>query len=68
MDKDHVFEEVKRMKSMDIVQVKDFSAALGYTQAIMEMDTWVDTRPYFYIIKEHYLVDEAIRLEFIIIQ
>ncbi len=68
MDKDHVFEEVKRMKSMDIVQVKDFSAATGYTQAIMAMDEWVDTRPYFYIIKEHYLVDEAIRLEYIIIQ
>jgi len=28
MDKDHVFEEVKRMTSMDIVQVKDFSAAV----------------------------------------
>lgn len=53
---------------MDIIQVKDFSAVTGYTQAIMEMDEWIDTRPYFYIIKEHYLVDEAIRLEFIIIQ
>ncbi|WP_171496605.1 hypothetical protein [Acinetobacter colistiniresistens] len=53
---------------MDIIQVKDFAAVTGYTQAIMEMDEWIDTRPYFYIIKEHYLVDEAIRLEFIIIQ
>ncbi|ENX57692.1 MULTISPECIES: hypothetical protein [Acinetobacter] len=53
---------------MDIIQVKDFSAATGYTQALMAMDEWVDTRPYFYIIKEHYLIDQAIRLEYIIIQ
>ncbi|ENW80905.1 hypothetical protein F909_02195 [Acinetobacter sp. ANC 3929] len=53
---------------MDIIQVKDFSAVTGYTQAILEMDEWVATRPYFYVIKEHYLVDEAIRLEYFIIQ
>jgi len=53
---------------MDIVQVKDFSALMGYTEAILEMDVWVSTRPYFYIIKDHYLVDQAIRLEYFIIQ
>ncbi|EXB27761.1 hypothetical protein J537_0609 [Acinetobacter baumannii 1437282] len=53
---------------MDIIQVKDFPAFTGYTEAILAMDTWINTRPYFYIIKEHYLVDEAIRLEYIIIQ
>lgn len=58
----------KRDKPMDIVQVKDFSAVVGYTEAILEMDEWVSTRPYFYIIKDHYLVDQAIRLEYFIIQ
>lgn len=53
---------------MDIIQIKDFSAAMGYTQAIMEMDEWIGTRAYFYIIKEHYLVDEAIQLEYVIMQ
>lgn len=53
---------------MDIIQVKDFSALTGYTEAILAMDAWINTRPYFYRIKEHYLVDEAIRLEYIIIQ
>lgn len=53
---------------MDIVQVKDFSAVVGYTEAILEMDEWVSTRPYFYIIKDHYLVDQAIRLEYFIVQ
>jgi hypothetical protein len=55
-------------KPMDIVQVKDFSAVMGYTEAILEMDEWVNTRPYFYIIKDHYLVDQAIRLEYFIVQ
>ncbi|WP_171293636.1 hypothetical protein [Acinetobacter haemolyticus] len=53
---------------MDIVQVKDFSAEKGYTKAIMAMDEWISNLPYFYIVKNHYLVDEAIRLEYIIIQ
>lgn len=58
----------KRDQLMDIIQVKDFPAFTGYTEAILAMDAWINTRPYFYIIKEHYLVDEAIRLEYIIIQ
>ena len=53
---------------MDDLEVKDFSAALGYTQAIIAMDEWIATRPYFYMIKEHYLVGHAIRLEYMIIQ
>lgn len=53
---------------MDVVQVKDFSAVMGYTVAILEMDAWINARPFFYIIKDHYLVDQAIRLEYIIIQ
>lgn len=53
---------------MDIIQVKDFSALTGYTEAILAMDEWISTRPYFYIIKEHYLMDQAIRLEYVIIQ
>jgi len=58
----------KRDQLMDIIQVKDFSALTGYTEAILAMDEWISTRPYFYIIKEHYLMDQAIRLEYVIIQ
>ncbi|WHR58133.1 hypothetical protein [Acinetobacter haemolyticus] len=53
---------------MDIIQIKDFSAEKGYTKAIIAMDEWISAAPYFYMIKDHYLVDEAIRLEYMIIQ
>lgn len=53
---------------MDIIQIIDFSASKGYTKAIMAMDEWINTRPHFYKIKEHYLVDQAIRLEYFIVQ
>lgn len=58
----------KTVNSMDIIQLKDFSAIKGYTQALMAMDKWIKERPCFYLIREHYLVEQAIRLEYIIIQ
>lgn len=59
---------IKRDKPMDAIETKDFSAITGYTLALLEMDEWINTRPFFYKIKTHYLVDQAIRLEYIIIQ
>ena len=53
---------------MDAIVTKDFLAITGYTQAILEMVEWIRDKPYFYLIKDHYLVDEAIRVEYIIIQ
>ncbi|ENU82308.1 hypothetical protein F884_01853 [Acinetobacter sp. CIP 102143] len=53
---------------MDAIGTKDFLAITGYTHAILEMDEWIRDKPYFYLIKDHYLVDEAIRVEYIIIQ
>ena len=53
---------------MDIIQIKDFSAKKGYTKAIIAMDEWISTIPDFYMIKDHYFVDEAIRVEYVIIQ
>lgn len=58
----------KKDKPMDAIETKDFSAIAGYTLALLEMDEWINTRPFFYKIKTHYLVDQAIRLEYIIIQ
>ena len=55
-------------KLMDAIGTKDFLAITGYTHAILEMDEWIRDKPYFYLIKDHYLVDEAIRVEYIIIQ
>ena len=45
---------------MDAIGTKDFLAITGYTQAILEMVEWIRDKPYFYLIKDHYLVDEAI--------
>ncbi|MDH0668082.1 hypothetical protein, partial [Acinetobacter junii] len=59
---------IKKDKPMDAIETKDFSAIAGYTLALLEMDEWINTRPFFYKIKTHYLVDQAIRLEYIIIQ
>ena len=53
---------------MDAIVTKEFLAITGYTQAILEMVEWIRDKPYFYLIKDHYLVDEAIRVEYIIIQ
>ena len=53
---------------MDAIVTKDILAITGYTQAMLEMDEWIRDKPYFYLIKDHYLVDEAIRVEYIIIQ
>lgn len=53
---------------MDAIETKDFSAIVGYTLALLEMDEWINTQYSFYQIKTHYLVDQAIRLEYIIIQ
>mgnify|MGYP003435395129 CR=1 FL=1 len=58
----------KKDKPMDAIGTKDFLAITGYTHAILEMDEWIRDKPYFYLIKDHYLVDEAIRVEYIIIQ
>ena len=58
----------KKDKPMDAIETKDISAIAGYTLALLEMDEWINTRPFFYKIKTHYLVDHAIRLEYIIIQ
>ena len=66
----------KRLKLLSLMKfstpvlsvAKDFSAIAGYTLALLEMDEWINTRPFFYKIKTHYLVDQAIRLEYIIIQ
>ncbi|WAU77830.1 hypothetical protein [Acinetobacter sp. TR3] len=53
---------------MDAIEIKDFSALTGYTNAILEIDEWLEHKPYFYVIKDQYLIDEAIRVEYIIIQ
>lgn len=53
---------------MDAIEIKDFSAIRGYTQAILAMDEWVQHKPDFYRVKDHYLIDQAIRVEYIIIQ
>ena len=58
----------KNDKPMDAIVTKDFLAITGYTQAILEMDEWIRDKPYFYLVKDHYLVDEAIRVEYIIVQ
>ena len=58
----------KKDKSMDAIVTKDFLAITGYTQAILEMDEWIRDKPYFYLVKDHYLVNEAIRVEYIIVQ
>ena len=58
----------KKDKPMDAIVTKDFLAITGYTQAILEMVEWIRDKPYFYLIKDHYLVEEVIRVEYIIIQ
>lgn len=57
----------KKDKPMDAIVTK-ILAITGYTQAILEMDEWIRDKPYFYLVKDHYLVNEAIRVEYIIVQ
>lgn len=59
---------IKKGKPMDAIEIKDFPAITGYTKAILAMDEWLEHKPDFYLIKDHYLVDEAIRVEYIIVQ
>ncbi len=49
---------------MDAIEIKDFSALTGYTNAILAIDEWLEHKPYFYVIKDQYLIDEAIRVEY----
>ncbi len=58
----------KKGKPMDAIEIKDFSALTGYTNAILAIDEWLEHKPDFYVIKDQYLIDEAIRVEYIIIQ
>jgi hypothetical protein len=38
---------IKKDKPMDAIETKDFSAIAGYTLALLEMDEWINTRPFF---------------------